>query len=301
MRSATTTLFKEIQSQICLAIENIDAKSKFLSDEWNRVDSTGNAGGGGLTRLIRDGNIFEQGGVNFSEVYGKLPAEMSFKLLGIREEKDFFATGVSLVIHPYSPKVPTVHANYRYLEVEDKAWFGGGADLTPFVLNKDDAKHFHGILKKSCDNHDKNFYPKFKEECDKYFYIKHRNETRGVGGVFYDYLGKDEPNKLENYFLFTQTMASSFIPSYLPIVEQRKNENWTEREKEYQLYRRGRYIEFNLVYDRGTHFGLHTGGRTESILMSIPPMAKWQYESELGVNEAELELQTILKNPIKWI
>jgi len=301
MKSEASTLFKNIQSQICKKIEELDGKSKFATDEWNRTDLKGNEGGGGRTRIIRDGNVFEQGGVNFSEVYGTLPAEMSLKLLGVKEEKDFFATGVSLVIHPYSPKIPTVHANFRYLEVENNAWFGGGADLTPFVLDREDAKHFHLVLKGACDKHDLGFYPKFKKECDNYFYIKHRNETRGIGGVFYDYLGKDEPSELLRYFNFSETIGESFLPAYVPIVEKHTNETWTEREKDFQLYRRGRYVEFNLVYDRGTHFGLLTGGRTESILMSIPPLAKWQYESDLHTSEAELELQEIFRNPVEWI
>lgn len=295
------TFFQSIQSQICDALEAADGKQKFLNDKWEREDQSGSSGGGGLTRLLRKGKVFEQAGVNFSEVHGTLPSEMVFKLIGIKEEKPFYATGTSLVIHPYSPHVPTTHANFRYLEVEGKSWLGGGADLTPYVLYKDDAKHFHQVLKNACDNCSSEFYSRFKKECDKYFYIHHRKETRGIGGIFFDYLGKDDPENLERYFEFSKSTGSSFIEAYIPIVEKRKNQNWVDREKEFQLLRRGRYVEFNLVYDRGTQFGLHTNGRAESILMSLPPNVQWQYEGDLALNDSEQELQNILRNPIDWV
>jgi len=225
---------------------------------------------------------------------------MSFKLTGKKEEQPFYATGVSLVIHPHSPRVPTSHANFRYLEVGEYSWFGGGADLTPYSLNLEDSSHFHQELKKACDNVSPAFYPKFKKECDEYFFIKHRNETRGVGGIFFDYLGKEENDKLDVYYDFSKSCGHSFVKAFLPIVKNRKDESWTEREKEFQLLRRGRYVEFNLVYDRGTHFGLHTNGRTESILMSIPPIAKWQYENDLASTDSEKKLQEILRQPIDW-
>lgn len=301
LRTSAKNLYKNLQSEICSALEQVDGVGKFQLDEWTRPDSSGASGGGGLTRVLRNGAVFEQAGVNFSEVFGTLPREMSYKLTGKNEEQRFFATGISLVIHPLSPRVPTTHANFRFLEVDNLAWYGGGADLTPYVLNKDDAKHFHQVLKSACDKCSKDFYKKFKEECDEYFLIKHRNETRGIGGIFFDYLGKDDPQKLPDYFEFSKSVGPAFIDAYLPIVKARKSESWTEREKEFQLYRRGRYVEFNLVYDRGTQFGLHTNGRTESIMMSIPPIAKWQYENDLAQTKDEMELQEILKRPVDWV
>lgn len=295
------SFFIELQSQICSALERLDEKEIFSEDSWEREDHHGFSGGGGLTKLLRRGKVFEQAGVNFSEVYGTLPVEMVQKLLGEKQEKPFYATGTSLVIHPYSPKIPTTHANFRYLEVGDTCWLGGGADLTPYVLYREDAKHFHNVLKNACDTCNADFYPKFKKECDTYFYISHRKETRGVGGIFFDYLGKHDPENIHSYFEFSKSAGASFIEAYVPIVEKRKSENWSEREKEFQLLRRGRYVEFNLVYDRGTQFGLHTNGRAESILMSLPPLVTWQYEGSLARTEAEIELEQILKHPIDWV
>ncbi len=300
LKTRSTQLYRNIQNEICTALEKFEPEQRFLIDNWDREDLTGESGGGGETRILRNGIVFEQAGVNFSEVHGLLPPEMSFKLTGYKEEQPFYATGVSLVIHPHSPRIPTSHANFRYLEVGDYSWFGGGADLTPYSLNMEDATHFHSVLKKACDTVSSEFYPKFKKDCDEYFFIKHRRESRGVGGIFFDYLGKYEKDKLENYFEFSKVGGNSFIESYVPIVNNRREENWSEREKEFQLLRRGRYVEFNLVYDRGTHFGLHTNGRAESILMSIPPIAKWQYENDLAITDDEKKLQEILRSPLDW-
>ena len=225
---------------------------------------------------------------------------MTKKLLGTDGEAKFYATGTSLVLHPYSPMIPTVHANFRYLEVGNKKWFGGGSDLTPYYLFEEDARHFHKTAKNVCDKHDNCFYSQFKKECDQYFYLPHRKEARGVGGIFYDYLGKEEPEKLENFFSFAKDYSESFLDSYLPIVERRKDEPWTETQKEFQLLRRGRYVEFNLIYDRGTLFGLRTNGRTESILMSLPPTVNWTYNYQPTAGSKEAQLLEVLKNPRDW-
>lgn len=307
-KSQSRHLFSSLQSSICDSIEAVEIKKsintagRFRSDEWERVDAfTGGHGGGGLSRVLTRGAVFEQGGVNFSEVHGTLPPVMLKKLEINEDTPDFFATGVSLVIHPLSPRVPTVHANFRYFEVESCAWFGGGADLTPYVLYDEDAIHFHRELKNACEPFSNEYYPSFKKECDQYFFIPHRKETRGVGGLFFDYLGKSEPGKLEHFFNFTKSVGESFISAYIPIVEKRMHEDWSPREKEFQLLRRGRYVEFNLVYDRGTQFGLATGGRTESILMSLPPEVRWQYENELAQNESEERLMKVLRSPVDWL
>lgn len=296
-------LFQELQSSICNALEEQDANACFSSDVWKRNDEqTGGEGGGGTSRILRAGKVFEQAGVNFSAVYGVLPDVMKNKF-GLTEvdSPSFFATGVSLVIHPLSPRVPTVHANFRFFSVGPVSWFGGGADLTPYVLEEEDARHFHSVLKIACDEMSPDYYPRFKKECDSYFYIPHRGETRGVGGIFFDYLGKDAPDKIEHFFSFTQHVGRSFVDAYVPIVAKRKQESFSEREREFQLLRRGRYVEFNLVYDRGTQFGLATGGRTESILMSLPPVAHWQYEGELASTPDEMALMEVLRSPREWV
>ena len=247
---------------------------RFRDDAWERP-----GGGGGLTRVMEDGSVFEKGGVNTSAVHGRLPERMA-GVLGV-ESKPFFATGVSLVIHPRSPFVPTVHANFRYFALgEDRMdpvdqWFGGGADLTPYYPYLDDARHFHAVWQEICANHPAAAdYPAFKQQCDDYFYLSHRQEARGVGGIFYDYL-RDDP---EGTFFFTREAGRAFVRSYLPIVERRKDQPYGERERRYQEIRRGRYVEFNLLHDRGTRFGIETQGRTESILMSLPPHVQWHYD-----------------------
>ena len=266
-RERTENYFKGLQDRICTGLEAADGIS-FREDLWSRE-----GGGGGRTRVLENGNLFEKGGVNFSSVSGNLPAEFAEKIPR-GTGTAFFATGVSLVLHPASPMVPTVHANFRYLEKGDAAWFGGGMDLTPYYPHAEDAIHFHKTIKTTCDRHDADFYPRFKKWCDEYFFLKHRAETRGIGGIFFDYLEGDR----EKNFAFVSDIGNAFLSSYLPIAERRRHEPFDERHRQYQLYRRGRYVEFNLLYDRGTIFGLETRGRTESILMSLPPIARWVYD-----------------------
>jgi coproporphyrinogen III oxidase len=266
-RKRTEEYFKELQDRISLAIEGIDGV-RFREDSWQRE-----GGGGGRTRILENANVFEKAGVNFSSVHGNLPEQFAGKI-PLGSGTAFFATGISLVFHPLNPMVPAVHANFRYLEKGDAAWFGGGTDLTPCYPYREDAAHFHGVIKRACDGHDPTFYPRFKKWCDEYFTLKHRDEMRGIGGVFFDYLEGD----LEKNFNFIEDVSSSFLDAYLPIVRRRMNEPYGDGERQYQLYRRGRYVEFNLLYDRGTIFGLETRGRTESILMSLPPLVRWIYD-----------------------
>jgi coproporphyrinogen III oxidase len=279
LKLQTQEFFAALQDKICLALEAADGEARFREDLWERA-----GGGGGRTRVMENGAVFEKAGVNFSAVEGTLPEEFAQKLGG-GDAREFFATGVSLVLHPLNPYVPTVHANFRYLERGDAGWFGGGADLTPYYPFREDVVHFHRTLKQACDRHDAADYLKFKKWCDDYFTIKHRDEMRGVGGVFFDYLKGD----LEAIFAFVRDAGESFLPAYLPIVEKRRGILFGDREREFQLIRRGRYVEFNLVYDRGTTFGLETRGRTESILMSLPPLARWNYDYHPtpGTPEAE--------------
>ena len=290
--------FAGLQDEICAALESLDGGKRFREDLWQRE-----GGGGWRTRIMETGAVFEKAGVNFSEVHGDLPVEFAARL-PVGEGTRFFATGISLVLHPWNPMTPTVHANFRFLERGSGAWFGGGTDLTPFYPYVEDAIHFHRTLKDCCDRFDALNYPRFKKWCDDYFFLKHRNETRGVGGIFFDYLTGEEPDgvvsrdesdgssggrsRLGRVFEFVQAVGRAFLEAYPPIAERRCNEPYTEREREYQLIRRGRYAEFNLVYDRGTTFGLETRGRTESILMSLPPLVKWvyDYKPEPGSKEA---------------
>jgi coproporphyrinogen III oxidase len=272
MKQLTREFFSSLQDTICQAIEKCDTGAQFREDLWNRK-----GGGGGRTRILENGAVFEKAGVNFSAVEGLLPEEFAKKIApGIEgaQGREFFATGISLVLHPQNPFVPTVHANFRYLEKGQGSWFGGGTDLTPYYPILEDIIHFHRTLKEACDKHNADYYLRFKKSCDEYFYIRHRGETRGVGGIFFDYL-QGEPEKV---FAFVRETAEAFLPAYLPIVERRRDQAYGEREREFQLIRRGRYVEFNLVYDRGTAFGLETEGRTESILMSLPPLARWFYD-----------------------
>lgn len=300
-KSSAPALYRELQETIVKALEQIEGGgATFGRDQWTREDIGGGHGGGGDTRVLA-GEVFEKAGVNFSEVEGKLPAEMSKKLVGEEREASFLATGLSLVIHPRSPMIPTVHANFRYLEVEGRKWFGGGTDLTPYALFEEDAEHFHQTLKGVCDSFDKSYYPRFKTWCDEYFYLPHRAEARGVGGLFFDYLGKDDPEKLASYARFQEAAGRSFLECYLPIVERRQSENFDEEDKKFQLQRRGRYVEFNLIYDRGTLFGLKTGGRTESILMSLPPEVNWDYDAFSNLREKDRELIDVVKKPREWV
>ncbi len=289
-----------LQDNICSGLEQMDGKAVFIEDKWERAE-----GGGGKTRVIADGNVFEKGGVNTSVVSGKLPKAMqeAFKV----PESDFFACGLSLVIHPRNPYVPTVHANWRYFELYDTSgkrldcWFGGGSDLTPYYIFKEDCKHFHTTLKNAMEPFGAELYPKYKQQCDEYFVNKHRdNETRGIGGVFYDYLRPIDKKDEERLFEFQQANGNAFLNAYLPIVEKRKDTPYGEREIEWQEIRRGRYVEFNLIHDRGTIFGLKTNGRTESILMSLPPRARWYYDYHPEPGSKEAELLEYLK-PRDWI
>ena len=289
-----------LQNQICSALEIADGQAKFQEDLWDRK-----GGGGGRTRVIENGAVFEKGGVNISAVHGELPDSMQtyFKV----KEGSFFACGLSLVIHPKNPMIPTVHANWRYFELYKSdgsladAWFGGGQDLTPYYLIEEDAMHFHKVCKTACDKHDQAFYPKYKEACDRYFWNAHRDEARGIGGLFFDYLKETGEQHLEQWYAFVTEIGNSFISAYVPIVEKRKNLTYTDKQREWQEIRRGRYVEFNLVHDKGTLFGLRTNGRIESILMSLPPHVQWQYNHSPEAGSDEDKLLQTLKEPRAWV
>jgi coproporphyrinogen III oxidase len=300
MKDKFLTYIENLQNQICKGLEDIDGKAKFREDIWERPE-----GGGGKTRVIENGNVFEKGGVNISAVHGKLPDSMQ-KLFNTGEA-DFFACGLSLVIHPKSPMVPTVHANWRYFEMYDNngnvinSWFGGGQDLTPYYLFEEDATHFHQTCKTACDKHNLEFYPKYKKQCDTYFWNAHRNEARGIGGLFFDYCKETEDMKMEDWYNFVTEVGNSFLNAYLPIVEKRKELTFTDAQKKWQEIRRGRYVEFNLVHDKGTLFGLKTNGRIESILMSLPPHVQWVYDHHPEKGSEEEKLIQLLMNPKEWI
>src|SRR5690606_31272518 len=263
------------------------------TDDWVRE-----GGGGGHSRVLVEGAVFEKGGVGWSSVEGELPESFAREIPG--EGRAFRATGVSLVIHPCSPMAPTTHANFRFLEKGDRCWFGGGADLTPYYLFRDDAVHFHRTLKDACDRHAPiGDYPRFKTWCDEYFFLPHRGETRGVGGIFFDYLDGDS-DAMEKTFAFVRDAGRAFVPAYVPIVERRRDEPHDESHRRWQLIRRGRYVEFNLIYDRGTIFGLKTKGRTESILMSLPPLVRWEYDVKPEPGSREAELVAALR-PTDWL
>ena len=283
-----TQSFRDIQNHICAGLTEVSGQA-YHEDNWKYTEGDG----GGRTRIF-SGDTIEKGGVNFSALNGTLSEKMASKLKG--GGRDFFATGVSLVIHPQNPFVPTVHMNIRYIERGGKGWFGGGIDLTPYYHKTPNIIDFHKSLKNICDNHVIADYSKFKEECDNYFYIKHRNEARGVGGIFFDYLSEHS----EQTFDFVKDVGMGFNQIYLPIFTENKDKPFTEKQREFQLYRRGRYVEFNLVYDRGTLFGLETQGRIESILMSLPPLASWMYNWSPEPNTPEAELYEIIK-PHDWV
>jgi coproporphyrinogen III oxidase len=289
MRHRASVYFQDLQDRICTALETIDGAVRFREDNWQRA-----GGGGGRTRVLVEGGVFEKAGVNFSDVTGQLSEEFARQIPG--EGRDFSATGISLVLHPRSPMVPTVHANFRFLTKGAKQWFGGGADLTPYYPYRADVIHFHRTWKNVCDRHAPLVdHAHFKNWCDEYFHLAHRGEARGVGGIFFDYLEGD----LEPLFAFIRDAGDAFVEAYLPIVRRRKDEPYTERERAFQEFRRGRYVEFNLLYDRGTIFGLKTGGRTESILMSLPPMVRWRYDFRPEPGSREAELYEFLK-PRDW-
>lgn len=293
---AVKSYLLNLQDTICQTIELADGKGQFAEDSWVREE-----GGGGRSRVMKNGNVVEQGGVNFSHVFGsQMPASATAnrpELAG----RNFQAMGVSLVIHPHNPYVPTSHANVRFFIAEKEGespiwWFGGGFDLTPFYPFKEDVQHWHDTAKKLCLPFGDDIYSKYKKWCDDYFYLKHRDETRGVGGLFFDDLNEWG---FDQSFAFMQAVGNGYIDAYVPIIERRKNTAYGERERDFQLYRRGRYVEFNLVFDRGTLFGLQTGGRTESILMSMPPLARWEYCFSPASGSAEAKLTDWLK-PTEW-
>jgi len=287
LRDRAATYVRALQDRICAALEDLDGEARFREDAWERP-----GGGGGLTRVLEGGRVFEKAGVNTSEVHGKLPPALATHMKGDGEA--FYATGVSLVLHPRNPHVPIVHANYRFISRGSAAWFGGGADLTPCYPREEDVRHFHRTLKDACDRHDPSFHPRFKKWCDEYFTIPHRGEMRGVGGIFYDDLEATEGN-----FAFVQSAGDAFLPAYLPIARRRMDEAYGEAERRWQLHRRARYAEFNLVYDRGTTFGLRTQGRIESILMSLPPLAAWNYDVRPEPGSPE-EKATAFFQPAEW-
>jgi coproporphyrinogen III oxidase len=317
-KARVSQFMKQLQDEICQALEQLDGIGKFREDSWERPE-----GGGGRSRVIRDGDVFEQGGVNFSEVWGE---QLPPSILTQRPEAaghGFYATGTSMVLHPRNPYIPTVHLNYRYFEAGPVWWFGGGIDLTPYYPFAEDAAHFHQTIKQACDQHHPEYYPVFKRWCDEYFYLKHRQETRGVGGIFFDYqdgqgalyrgpdqsgpaaehsrqVGTLPTRNWEDLFAFVNSCGWAFVPAYTTIAERRRSTEHGERERNFQLYRRGRYVEFNLVYDRGTIFGLQTNGRTESILMSLPPLVRWEYGYQPEPNTPEAQLYDIFLKPQDW-
>lgn len=297
---AVRAYFIDLQDRICKELEAVDGQAKFIEDNWQRE---GTGGGGGRTRVLTDGGVFEQGGVNFSQVTGdSLPASATAtrpELAG----RSFEALGVSLVIHSHNPYIPTSHANVRFFIAEKEGeepiwWFGGGYDLTPYYGFEEDVVSWHQTAKNACDPFGDEVYPRYKKWCDEYFWLKHRNEPRGVGGLFFDDLNE---GGFEQCFNFMKSVGDSYAQAYLPIVKRRKDVAFGERERDFQLYRRGRYVEFNLVYDRGTLFGLQSGGRTESILMSLPPLVKWRYNWQPEAGSPEAELYEVFLKPRDWL
>ena len=294
--NSVRTYLLGLQDAICTALEVEDGQQKFKEDAWTRAE-----GGGGRSRVLSEGGLFEKAGVGFSHVSGaSLPASATAsrpELAG----KPFHALGVSLVIHPRNPYIPTSHANVRFFIAGegDSAiwWFGGGFDLTPYYGFEEDAIHWHRTAKAACDPHGPELFPKFKRWCDDYFFLKHRNEPRGVGGIFFDDFNE---GGFERGFSFMRSVGDAFLPAYLPIVQKRKAAAYGSRERDFQLYRRGRYVEFNLVWDRGTHFGLQSGGRTESILMSLPPLVAWRYDWKPEPETPEARLYDIFLKPRDW-
>lgn len=293
-KEAVAERFRSLQDSICIALEQLDGKSTFHQDTWERA-----AGGGGRTRVIKDGNLIEKGGVNFSAVSGPTP-EKILAALNL-PPADFFATGVSIVLHPVNPWVPIIHMNVRYFEMSNGVWwFGGGIDLTPHFVLKNKARSFHEHLKATCERHNPSHYPSFKKWADDYFYVPHRKETRGIGGIFFDRLSDNEGVTKEDQWAFVQDVGETFIPAYTDAVEALRDRSWTEEDKQWQKIRRGRYVEFNLVHDKGTKFGLDTDGRTESILMSLPPEANWEYQHQPATAQQQ-ETLNMLKKGIDWI
>lgn len=305
LSSRMELMIMETQAEFCRALEEVDG-GKFRVDRWNREE-----GGGGISCVLQDSKVFEKAGVNVSVVSGHLSEEAAKQMRSrgkVLKSKDgklpFVAMGVSSVIHPKNPHIPTVHFNYRYFEVEEadgskQWWFGGGTDLTPVYINEDDAAIFHGVLRDACNKHNPKYYPDFKKWCDRYFFVRHRNETRGIGGIFFDDL--DAPSQ-EEAFSFVRSCAKTVVPCYLPIVRKHLNDPFTQQEKDWQQVRRGRYVEFNLVYDRGVKFGLATpGSRIESIMMSLPLTARWEYMHEPAPGTKEAQMLEVLRKPKEWV
>lgn len=300
MKDKFYAYIQNLQNTITSKLEEIDGKAKFKEDLWKRPE-----GGGGRTRVIEQGAVFEKGGVNISGVHGALPKSMQ-AYFGV-EEADFFACGLSLVLHPNNPMVPTVHANWRYFEMYDKEgqivdqWFGGGQDLTPYYLFEEDAIHFHSVCKKACDAHNPGFHNNYKKRCDEYFWNSHRNEARGLGGLFFDYCKATNEMHMQDWYAFVTEVGDRFLEAYVPIVIKRKDTDFTALQRDWQEIRRGRYVEFNLVHDKGTLFGLKTNGRIESILMSLPPHVQWHYDHRPEEGSEEAKLLEVLKNPKEWV
>ena len=300
MKDQFYNFIRGLQDKITKELESIDGKAKFNEDLWERSE-----GGGGRSRIIENGNVIEKGGVNISAVDGPLPESMQ-KYFNVNKV-DFFACGLSLVIHPFNPMIPTVHGNWRYFEMYDKKgniidqWFGGGQDLTPYYIFEEDVKHFHQSCKNVCDHFHPDYYSEFKTMCDNYFFNHHRNEARGVGGLFFDYLKKDKDFSLEDRFDFVTAVGKSFLDAYMPILRKRMKHRFTQAQKNWQEIRRGRYVEFNLIHDKGTLFGLKTNGRIESILMSLPPKVQWQYNYKPKEGSKEKKLLDVLKKPKNWV
>ena len=300
MKDRFYAYIEQLQDTITAKLEEVDGKATFREDIWVRPE-----GGGGRTRVIENGAVFEKGGVNISGVHGELPDSMKayFKV----EDANFFACGLSLVLHPKNPMVPTVHANWRYFELYGKngeivdQWFGGGQDLTPYYLFDEDAKHFHEICKSACDKHNPTFYSTYKKRCDEYFWNTHRNEARGIGGLFFDYCKATETTSIPDWYNFVTEVGNSFLYSYVPIVIKRKDLEYSKEQRDWQEIRRGRYVEFNLVHDKGTLFGLKTNGRIESILMSLPPHVQWVYDHQAEEGSEEERLLNILSTPKEWV
>ncbi|XP_073003238.1 oxygen-dependent coproporphyrinogen-III oxidase, chloroplastic-like [Typha latifolia] len=311
VRARFEKMIREVQDEVCAALEAADGGAKFKEDVWSRP-----GGGGGISRVLQDGAVWEKAGVNVSVVYGVMPPEAYRAAKGEPGEDNgdtkpgpvpFFAAGISSVLHPKNPFAPTLHFNYRYFETDAPKdtpgaprqwWFGGGTDLTPAYIFEDDVKHFHTVQKKACDKFDPGFYPRFKKWCDDYFFIKHRGERRGLGGIFFDDLNDCDQEMLLG---FSTECAKSVVPAYIPIIQRRKDTPFNEQHKAWQQLRRGRYVEFNLVYDRGTTFGLKTGGRIESILVSLPLTARWEYDHQPEVGSEEWKLLDACINPKEWI
>ncbi len=299
-KEAFTYFIHQLQDNICLALEAEDGHAGFRQDDWERE-----GGGGGKTRILSAGKVFEKGGVSTSVVNGILPESMQ-QYLKVKDF-NFFACGISIVMHPYNPFVPTVHANYRYFELYDvhgdlsDQWFAGGSDLTPYYLFEEDAYHFHLEHKKVCDRFDVLLYPEFKKACDQYFFNHHRMEARGIGGLFFDYLRFSEAPGTTEWFDFTTDAGKAFVNAYLPIVRRRKDHAFNQNQKRWQEIRRGRYVEFNLIHDKGTLFGLKTNGRIESILMSLPPTVRWEYDHQTQPGSEEDKLLQVLKSPRNWV